>query len=434
MRATSVLAATLYATGCFAAQTTLDLVALETYASDALGNPIEVGQAENFYCSIRYRVAGTLSKSYTIQFATPYKTLSTPALTFGQGASGDYCVTWGPMLNVVDGPIVLKASLVPAKGVRELSKSNNSTTTTISVRQTQTGLEHFNERQLSATLGLNLQWRSEPGQVVTWFPNAPTDGFQRSSLLQLGGASLSFGSSAFAIHDSSVGGMGITHEIAFASFASNQRTNAAILRTAAFSDYANVPIDARWLIPEVYVESTNPSIRAFAFGARSRAAANTPYDVARSIYQAVLSQVAYSSRPGQAPSASSALRLKRGDCGGMSALFVAACRSVGIPSRTVVGFVEGVDQWHVWAEFLIPGHGWVACDPAYAKGLMPRNTIPTYFGNMPDLNKRFACTFGFDVEIEGRTLPLLQAPTAFWQNANARIARSTAWCRLVSID
>jgi hypothetical protein len=71
-----------------------------------------------------------------------------------------------------------------------------------------------------------------------------------------------------------------------------------------------------------------------------------------------------------------------GDCAGQSKVFVALCRSLGIPARTVSGllpFQHGVGQldqflprisWmdrnlspHVWCEVYFPDLGWVQCEP-----------------------------------------------------------------------
>ena len=71
-----------------------------------------------------------------------------------------------------------------------------------------------------------------------------------------------------------------------------------------------------------------------------------------------------------------------GDCAGQSKVFVALCRALGIPARTVSGllpFVRGVGPleefgpraaWfeqnlsvHVWCEVYFPGLGWVQCEP-----------------------------------------------------------------------
>jgi len=76
-----------------------------------------------------------------------------------------------------------------------------------------------------------------------------------------------------------------------------------------------------------------------------------------------------------------------GECGQYSAFFVALCRSVGIPARSVSAFVgwrtwpwieeEDARPWghgdrtfkalgrHNWAEILLPNYGWMPVDPTY---------------------------------------------------------------------
>ncbi len=59
---------------------------------------------------------------------------------------------------------------------------------------------------------------------------------------------------------------------------------------------------------------------------------------------------------------------REGDCDQFSTLFVALCRSVGIPARTVVNTWTWGGR-HVFAEILLPGHGWVPADTALGQML-----------------------------------------------------------------
>ncbi|MDF7823401.1 transglutaminase domain-containing protein [Pontiellaceae bacterium B12227] len=60
-----------------------------------------------------------------------------------------------------------------------------------------------------------------------------------------------------------------------------------------------------------------------------------------------------------------------GKCADISSIYIALCRAAGIPSREVLGIRMGkkaeqdITTWqHCWAEFYLPGTGWVSVDPA----------------------------------------------------------------------
>lgn len=60
-----------------------------------------------------------------------------------------------------------------------------------------------------------------------------------------------------------------------------------------------------------------------------------------------------------------------GKCTDISSVFVALCRAAGVPAREVFGLrlgkkaEEEITTWqHCWAEFFLPGRGWVPADPA----------------------------------------------------------------------
>jgi transglutaminase-like putative cysteine protease len=72
------------------------------------------------------------------------------------------------------------------------------------------------------------------------------------------------------------------------------------------------------------------------------------------------------------------LLLKRGGkCTDIHSVFVALCRAAGVPAREVFGIrqgkkeIEDITQWqHCWAEFFLPGYGWVPVDPADVRKMM----------------------------------------------------------------
>jgi hypothetical protein len=59
-----------------------------------------------------------------------------------------------------------------------------------------------------------------------------------------------------------------------------------------------------------------------------------------------------------------------GDCGTQSMLFAAFCRSLGIPARAIGGYQMIMGEMpgaHFWAEYYLPGYGWVPNDPTAAE-------------------------------------------------------------------
>ena len=59
-----------------------------------------------------------------------------------------------------------------------------------------------------------------------------------------------------------------------------------------------------------------------------------------------------------------------GDCGTQSMLFAAFCRSLGIPARAIGGYqmlMAGTPGTHFWAEYYLPGYGWIPNDPTAAE-------------------------------------------------------------------
>lgn len=66
-----------------------------------------------------------------------------------------------------------------------------------------------------------------------------------------------------------------------------------------------------------------------------------------------------------------------GKCTDISSVFVALCRAAGVPAREIFGLrlgtkeTEDITTWqHCWAEFFLPGYGWVPADPADVRKAM----------------------------------------------------------------
>ncbi len=71
-----------------------------------------------------------------------------------------------------------------------------------------------------------------------------------------------------------------------------------------------------------------------------------------------------------------------GKCIDISSIFVALARAAGVPAREVFGIRQGkkpfqdISKWqHCWAEFYLPGYGWVSVDPADVRKMMLKQNL-----------------------------------------------------------
>lgn len=115
-----------------------------------------------------------------------------------------------------------------------------------------------------------------------------------------------------------------------------------------------------------------------------------PLKLARNAYDFVTTQVKYSYMRHYAALdniCDYAGRNLKGDCGVQAILFITLCRLAGVPARWQSGLCA--DPAHVgphdWAEFYIPGLGWLYADPSYGGGAYRAGDLDRwnyYFGNL----------------------------------------------------
>ncbi len=208
----------------------------------------------------------------------------------------------------------------------------------------------------------------------------------------------------------------------FDATVSQVRVNRHPLRAVSWSDYQGLDASiTHYLLPETLIESNHADIKAFASKALRKQSDRSPFAIAESLYLATIRHASYRFTFGEMPSALSLLRKKKGDCGAFAALFVAACRTQGLPARSVTGMRIGDNSWHVWAEVYFPGHGWMPVDPSDAETLDPKGTQPLYFGVIPDLSSRIATSVGFEHVSQGQSVPILQTPWVRWNASNYKL-------------
>ena len=137
-----------------------------------------------------------------------------------------------------------------------------------------------------------------------------------------------------------------------------------------------------------------PAIRRLAHKIAGKE--KNPYLAARKIYYYVVENIKYSFMPHDVlwprglPESIFVHKHGWGDCGAQSLYFTALCRALGIPARTTGGFQLLRDEFgsHFWAEFYLPGYGWVPVDTSVAQ-------LPLYLPELTEKQKKDYIDFFF---------------------------------------
>ena len=140
----------------------------------------------------------------------------------------------------------------------------------------------------------------------------------------------------------------------------------ANLPKAANSDRMKVYLTSNRLIPiDGPIDTLNQQLQL----------ENEPIRAARQIYDYLIDNMVYNYK---APGAGLgdvrwACNSKTGDCSDYHSIFIALCRSRGIPADHVFGLplraTQGagkVKDWHCWARFYVEGPGWITIDASEA--------------------------------------------------------------------
>jgi transglutaminase-like putative cysteine protease len=115
--------------------------------------------------------------------------------------------------------------------------------------------------------------------------------------------------------------------------------------------------------------------RVRRLAAEVTAGAGTPLAKARAIYDWVVATMRYDKSGSGWGNGDIywACDTKRGNCTDFHALFIGLCRAAGIPAKFAIGFPLPPERgsgelagYHCWAEFYLPGHGWVPVDTSEA--------------------------------------------------------------------
>ena len=134
--------------------------------------------------------------------------------------------------------------------------------------------------------------------------------------------------------------------------------------------------------------------------------AGNPLDYARLAYAHVVTNFTYGI-PADGPESGlyRTIRDKKGDCGGLSAVYVALLRAGGVPCRMTACLRPTKEhKCHCWSEFYLEGYGWIPVDVTFDLGSFPSYK---HFGYYAD--KTIVMTRGNNFEVTsagGKRFPM----------------------------
>ena len=400
-----------------AASARADVTIVGAVPTDEAGNRVVPRLGEPFCLTVALRV-GRGTAPYRVTVDTPAAALDLGALSFGVDKPGDYWVRRAGLVALNDGPMDVTVSCTAATKTLKIL--------ILPVAPTH-AVEAYAPRRLRGEIAASVVLGRATPRLLAWLPLPESISPQTVESLDAPvwqGLSRETGQPLALVEAKDKDR--IEARAAFETTAKAVRTSLVLLRAIPMSAVKG----GEGLAPEARIPSMNREIVAFAKAATKGMTAKTPVaDVALAVYSAVLGRSTYA-KTGALPDPLAALRAGRGECGDLSGLFVAACRAAGVPARPVTGFTMGTNVWHVWAEFQVPGFGWIPVDPAYAVSLRPRSASPLYFGVIPDLNARVALSHAFTQTLGAESATFLQTPQVFSFENGLSVRSATFSCGL----
>lgn len=119
------------------------------------------------------------------------------------------------------------------------------------------------------------------------------------------------------------------------------------------------------------------------------------------------------------------LQNKKGDCGQQTLLFIALCRSIGIPAHFQSGFMmhPNATNLHDWCEIYLNGYGWIPVDVSFGKYPFAHNEAERYFyfGGIDNyrmvVNQNFSGQLDHKLDVRSETVDF-QRGEVEWNGGN----------------
>lgn len=136
---------------------------------------------------------------------------------------------------------------------------------------------------------------------------------------------------------------------------------------------------APYLVPSQLV-SYNADSQCVALAKKLAADCHTDSDVASAVYKYLVKHISYDTEKastverGYLPSPDRTLEEGKGICFDYASLAAAMMRSMGIPCKLIMGYVDGT-VYHAWNSFYLQEQGWVTVEIKATPGLWQRVDI-----------------------------------------------------------
>lgn len=387
------------------AQCTLTIVSVKP--CDKNGTPAQPHVGDIYWLRVDWKVTGTPKSAYKVRFSEANLTWDwVPGV-----GTGSYWGYTGWQLPLA-GPIPYKITLDPDHVSGNTDLAHSVAKGNFTPIPPVTAVSTYDTKQYQGTETFTVNFTPGGGTIDHGFTllGVPTSGsFQKviASTGPTGATQVTTSPNGDPVWQTNHGAM--TPTTAAHSWADTQNftvqvssvaVNPLLLNKATWTQLTTLTPDLlAWTKADKLVQSTDPAIASFVNGVlpATYQKTMTPYTAARALFLAVVKDTTYQSPPNTDSSAVSTLNAKEGDCLGFSTLFAAACRHIGIPSRTLCGWWKGQNQWHCIMEFYLPGAGWIPADGSEDKLWWdPSGTYACLFGDHPNLNQLCEVSRGSD--------------------------------------
>jgi hypothetical protein len=381
-------------------------------------------------------VQGTPATPFRIKWTIANRTIYYDNIAIGPGSG-----YWWPMLiwMSLDGPIPWSVTLDPDNIAGDTNISNNTVSGVFEPVVPERAVELYAPRTMFGTLSTTETFRAGSGTIGLFakaFGVPSTHGAQQAISFEppAGGVLVTtepYGGVICEILRPNCPAGTYTDTARFRVRTYNMRVNPALLRGATWANLAaEGPEWKMWTEPDSVSQSDSPEVAEFV--ARSlpedyRTSMN-PYDTARKLHMAVAKELDYLSPPIKGD-ALGVLTEKTADCGGFSALLVAALRHAGIPSRLVGGFWQGTSAWHYRVEFHLPGAEWIVADPTATNTEDTEGNYAYFFGQVYDGRSFVGVDVGYAHIRSYNIYGNLQVPNWHW-NGGAELVSRDGYSRL----